>query len=144
MGDEIGHRALYIGARAQEAHRPARPGETDVQADVRLAIRAEILERIVERRRERVERVDLRRARAASGQHSDAELDGEPLIARVAPAREHLRGRRVGGRQRVGDERAAAATASREHVAALSQSGQRLAERRAGDAEARAQLALGG
>ena len=76
-------------------------------------------------------------------EHRDAELDRQPRVADVAPAGEQLGRRRGRGRRLVGDERPAAAAAHRVQVAALHQRGQRLAQRRARDAELRAQLALG-
>ena len=54
------------------------------------------------------------------------------------------RRRRVGRRLGVGHERAAVAPARGEDVTALAERGQRLAQRRAGDPQARAQVALGG
>jgi hypothetical protein len=57
---------------------------------------------------------------------------------------EHVRRRRLGDGLRVGHERAAAAAAQRVQVAALDERGQRLAQRRARDAELLAQLALRG
>ena len=115
-----------------------------MQADVGLAVGGEVLERLLERRRDRVERRERGRVGALGGQHRDAQLDGEALVADLAPFREHPARGRVGGRLGVGDERAAAAAAGGEHVAALGQRGQRLAQRRAGDAQPRAQLPLGG
>ena len=80
---------------------------------------------------------------ALGGEHRDAELDRQALVAGLAPLREHLRRGRIRRRLRVGDERAAAAPARREHVPALAERGQRLAQRRARDPQPRAQLALG-
>ena len=60
----------------------------------------------------------------------DAELDGQPLVARLAPALEQL-ARRVAERRRpLGDEGAAAAAPRGDQMAALHQRGERLAQRR--------------
>src|SRR6185437_9568904 len=63
-------------------------------------------------------------------------------VAAVAPVGEDGRARRVGGRLWLGDERPAAAAADGMQMPALDERGQRLAQRRAGDAELLAQLAL--
>ncbi len=89
------------------------------------------------------ERAQLVVVGALAGERHRTELDRQPHVADLAPAREHLVAGAVGRRQRIGDERPAAAPAHRVQVAALGQRGERLAQRRAGDAQPRAQLALG-
>ena len=78
------------------AHEPRRAGglgEPDVQAHVGLAVGGEVLERALERRRELVERVEVGAVGALGGEHRDAHLDREALVAGLAPLREQLRAR---------------------------------------------------
>ncbi len=114
-----------------------------MQADVGLPVDGEVLQRVLERDDELVEPLEVRRLRAFGSQHRHAELDRHPLVAGLAPAREHLRGWRVGRRLWVRDERASPAPTRGIHVPALAERRQRLTQRRAGDAQTRAQLALG-
>ena len=114
-----------------------RLGEPDVPAHVGLPEGGEVLQRPVHGLHQLVQRRERVARRALRGEHRHGELDGEPLVAGVAPAGEQLRRGRVGGRRRVGHERPAAAAARRRQVAALDERGERLAQRRARDAELR-------
>ena len=143
--DQVGHRALRLGRRRHERGRAGRLGEPDVEAHVGAGGRPG------SRRAGRPSRRPARssgsiasRVGALGGEHRDAELDRQPRVAaRRASRRAPRRGALV-HRRRVGHERAAAAAAHRAQVPALHQRGQRLAQRRAGDPELLAQLALGG
>ena len=106
-----------------------------MQPDVRLAVGREILEQPVAHDHERVERIEHLLLRSLRRQHRDTDLDRHALVADVAPAREHLRGRGLAGRLRIGDECAATAPAGRVQMTALGQRQERLTQRRARDLE---------
>ena len=113
-----------------------------MEPDVGLAVRREVLEHSVERDHQFLERVERVRGGALRGEHRDADLDGDPLVADVAPRGEQLRRGRTGGRLGIGHDRATAAAANGAQVSALRERHERLSERRARDPELRAQLAL--
>ena len=136
VGDQVGHRALRLGHRRDQPRAARRLGQPDVEAHVGLAVGGEVVEQVVDRVDHLGQRVDLLGACALGGEHGDAELDRQAPVAHVAPLGELLGRRRQRGRRAVGDERAAAAPALGVQVAALGQRGQRLAQRRAGDARA--------
>jgi hypothetical protein len=115
-----------------------------VEAHVGLPVAGEVLGHVVHRGDQLVERLELLRLGARRGQRRDPQLDAQPDVDGVVPARQQLARRRLGRRRALGDERAAAAAADRVQVAALGQRGERLAQRRARDLQPRAQLPLGG
>ena len=143
--DQVAHLALRLGHRRHEALAPGGLGEPDVPAHVGLPERGEVLQRC---------RPSPRRARrAGSSAAGSARSAASTAIASSTasrwshtsrqPASSSAR-RRLGGRRGLGHERPAAAPARGVEVPALHERRQRLAQRRARDAELPAQLALGG
>ena len=89
--DQVGHRRLRLGHRRHERGAAGRLGEPDVEAHVGLPVGREVARAgRPSRRRARPAARARRGARALGGEHRDAELDRQPRVARVAPAREHL------------------------------------------------------
>ena len=142
--DQSAHRRLGLGHLGDQPRAVGGLREPDVQSDVGLPIGAEVLEHPVDRRRERIQRVQARVIGPLSRQHRDPHLDGHPLVAQPPPVGDCL-GR--GWRRRwlgVGHEGAAATAAGRAQVAALTERDEGLAQRRARDPQPAAELALAG
>ena len=140
VGDQVGHRALGLGHRRHQRGGAGRLGQADVEAHVGAPVGGEV----VELRGHRVDQVARaarsRRRRALGGQQRDAELDREAARRSGRASRRAPPGWR--SERRLGHERPAAAAAHGVQVPALDQRGQRLAQRRARDAELLAQVAL--
>ena len=144
VGDEVAHRALRLGDQGRQARAARRLGQPDVEARVGLAVGGEVVQRgRPSRPRARRAAASSAAARAPAASTATPDLDGQAGVADLAPAREQRRRRRVGRGRALGHEGPAAAAAHGVQVAALAQRGQRLAQRRAGDPEQLAQLALG-
>jgi hypothetical protein len=141
--DQITHRALGLGHRRHQRGRARGLREPDVEQDVGAPVGREVVQARGHHGNELVQPFDQFRLGALGGQDGDAELDREPRVARIAPALQRVRPGRRARRQRLAHERPSAAPTHRVQVPALDQRGQRLAQRRACDAELLAQLALG-
>ena len=142
--DQAAHRPLGLGHRGDQPRAAGGLGQPDVKAGRRPAGRRG------SRRAARRARPPARRARrgprARPARPPGPRSPPRPPSARRRPraSGQQLRRGRLGRRLRVGHERAAAAAAGRAQMAALAERHQRLAQRRAGDTELRAQLAFGG
>ena len=140
--DQQDHLSLGFGHRRNQPRAAGSLGEPDVETRVGLAVAGEVLEHRFDRVDDLGERLDRRRRRALGGEHRDPDLDRHPLIARVAPSAQHLERRRLRRRERLGDERPAAAPPHRAQIAALPERDERLAQGRPRNPELLAQLAL--
>ena len=141
--DQVAHLALGLGHRGDHERGSRSP---------RRARRASARRPAGRRRSPPARRPSRRRARRAAraprapplgGEHRDGELDREALVAGVAPA---ARAARRSARRRAAACRPRTCRRcgrARREVAALHERGERLAQRRARDAELAAQLALG-
>ena len=141
--DQVGHLALRRGHRGDQARAARGLRQRDVEAHVGKAVVGVLADLALHLLREGLERVERRRVRALSREHGDPDLERHAVVADLLPLPEQLLGRQLGGRLGVGDERAAAAPTRRLQLARLAEREQRLAQRRARDAELAAELALG-
>ena len=118
VGDQVGHRALHLGHRAHQARGAGGFGEPDVQADVGLAVGGEVLQRVLQRGGQLVERergppaarvrrrAPPRRARPpgadrrsrASARASPARADRPAAAGRTRTSRRRARAWRTRGR----------------------------------------------
>ena len=141
------HLALHLGHRGHQTGRVAGLGEADVEAHVGPPVVLELRplgRRHLVREVVQIPKVVLRGS--LGSEHDDARLHGDPVVEHGArlPRGERVLGVVLAERRLVRDERASRAAAARDEVAALHQRGDRLAERRARDAELVGEVALRG
>ena len=141
--DQRGHLALRRGLGRDQPRASGDLGERHVEAHVALAERGVVVELAVHLARERVERGSARVVGAFGREHGHADLDGHPAVAHLMPLAQELLGGLLGRGLGVGDERPSAPAARRLQVAGLAEGEQRLAQGRARDAQAAAELTLG-
>ena len=142
--DQVAHLALYLGHRGHQSGRTARFRDADVEAHVGAAVALELHGR-VHMLGQALEPLEVARRRPLRGQHGGAGLNGDAEVEHGPCAIAEDSCRHVLAERRLfGHERPARAAAHRHQMAALHERRDRLAQRRARDAQAVGQVALRG